>query len=161
MLTKNSDVGNGQANGSRLTLHKIVVKHGERRWPLRLESGVTVNALYASQVCHVVVKHVATDVDQNIFALETQVFPFSCKLEIEQGIEVNARMKGTQIPLISNLCTAGHKLQGCAMTTLVWTNGIIARTGPTLSFLESDVWMVFMRTYHCQRTCQNTVCRRR
>ena len=119
MLTQNSDVGNGQANGSRLTLHKVVVKRAECRWPLKLESGVTVNALYASQVCHVVVKHVATDVDPNIFAVETQVFPFSCKLEIEQGIKVNARMKGTQIPLVSNLCTTGDKLQGCGVDNLL------------------------------------------
>jgi hypothetical protein len=118
MLTQNSDVGNGQANGSRLTLHKIVVKRGERHWPLRLQSGVTVNALYANQVRHVVVKHVAADVDPMIFAVETQMYPFSCKLEVEQGIEVNAKMKGMQFPLISNLCTTGHKLQGCGVDNL-------------------------------------------
>jgi hypothetical protein len=119
MLTRNSDVGNGQANGSRLTLHKIMVKRGERHWPLRLKSGVTVNALYASQVRHIVVKHVAADVQPMFFTVETQVYPFSCKLEVEQGIEVSAKMKGIQFPLISNLCTTGHKLQGCGVNDLL------------------------------------------
>ena len=119
MLTQNSDVGNGQANGSRLTLHKIIIKHGEDSWPLRLESGVIVNAVYVSQVCHLVVKHVAPDVKPCIFAVDVQTYPFTCKLEMEEGIQVNAQMKGTQFPLISNICTTGHTLQRCGVDNLL------------------------------------------
>jgi hypothetical protein len=37
---------------------------------------------------------------------------------MEEGIQVNAQMKGIQFPLISNLSTTGHKLQGCGVNDL-------------------------------------------
>ncbi len=118
MLTQNKNVPEGQANGSRVTLHQIVVRTGEQPFPLKLACGTTVNGLFASQVKTIIVKHVAPDIIPQFFEVQAEDFTFTSTLQI--GTEnVVAAMKGTQFPVISNACTTGHKLQGCTCHDLL------------------------------------------
>jgi hypothetical protein len=50
MLTENKDVCNGQANGSRVVLQRVTVKHGEVPFIIMLSCGTKVRVFLASQI---------------------------------------------------------------------------------------------------------------
>lgn len=118
MLTDNTDVPNGQANGSRVFVRRVKVKSGEKPFPLKLDCGTTINALFASQVDCIQVQHENDDILPPIFDVVAQGFTFKTKMGM--GTEdLIAKMGGQQFPLISNTCTTGHKLQGCTVKELL------------------------------------------
>ena len=135
MLTNNTDVPNGQANGSRVTVECVSVKAGEQPFQLEIECGTTVLALYASQVKSITVKHENDEITPNTFDVDIDKWSFTCNLSI--GTEVlKTQMKGLQFPIISNSCTTGHKLQGCTVDSLLvndwhygqnWTYVVLSR----------------------------------
>ena len=114
MLTDNSDVANGQANGSRLTVQKVFFKAGERPVDIRLECGTTIRSYFASQIGFIRVRHVVPDIVPREFDVYAEEVAFRVKLEID-GVVEKCAMKGNQFPLISNSATTGHKLQGCTL----------------------------------------------
>ena len=118
MLTKNADVPNGQANGSRVRLRSITMKTGEESFPLKLQCGTTVRAMYASQVLALEVEHEAPDIIPRKFEVKSEKVTFTAT--IEMGTEdCITGMTGNQFPLISNACTTGHKLQGCTCSLIL------------------------------------------
>jgi hypothetical protein len=118
MHTENSEVGSGQANGTRVLVEHVVLKHGEKEFPVLLECGTTVWGVFSSSVKFVTVSHVAKDMIPPSFDVTTQNFPFSCQLDCFGG-ELTVAMKGEQFPLISNSCTTGHKLQGSTVSEIL------------------------------------------
>jgi hypothetical protein len=50
MMIENTNVPNGQANGSQVRLLGLNVKHGEQPFVTQLESGARINVFYASQL---------------------------------------------------------------------------------------------------------------
>ena len=118
MFTKNHDVLNGQANGSRVRVKKIKTKPGETPKILKLDCGTKVQALLASQVESILVEHEAEDISPRCFHVTEFSWQFTTTLLC--GTEdLNVSMKGKQFPLISNSCTTGHKLQGCSVEQIL------------------------------------------
>ena len=118
MLTRNNDVPNGQANGSRVTCQHIKLKVGEQPFSLKLDCGTTVLAVFATQFESITVKHEVDDIIPQIFEVETVTSLFNCEMVFKDQT-LKSLMKGTQFPLISNTCTTGHKLQGCTCDQLL------------------------------------------
>ncbi|CAB9512949.1 unknown protein [Seminavis robusta] len=117
MLTKNEDVPNGQANGSRVFLHKVHVKPREQPFIIQQHCGVRIRVFRVSQIDRITVKHEMKDILPRYFDVKTHGVSFKFKMKIENEV----RMKGIQFPLVSNSATAGHKLQGyTASELLVW-----------------------------------------
>ena len=112
MLTENKDVCNGQANGSRLRLQRVIVKHGEQEMIIKLSCGTKVRAFFASQIFAITVRHEVDDIVPREFDILLKTYSFSARILID-CVKRTCRMKGTQFPLISNGATTGHKLQGC------------------------------------------------
>ena len=118
MFTKNEDVANGQANGSRVTVKGVSMKVGEQAFRLKLDNGTTILAAYASQVRSILVEHENDEIFPRRFEISSQTFAFSCKMEIS-GEDMFTFMNATAFPLISNSCTTGHKLQGCTVDSML------------------------------------------
>jgi len=111
MLTKNKDVPNGKANGSRVFLKKVNIKVGEQPFELRLACGTTIRAFLVSQVDSLCVQHETTDIIPQQFEVKSEPFTFHACLPLGDEDRMT-KMKGNQIPVISNSATTGHKLQG-------------------------------------------------
>jgi hypothetical protein len=135
MFTMNTDVPNGQANGSCVFLQHINVKPGKYLIHIQLENGVTVRAFFVSQIATLKLQHEMDDIVPNQFNATPETFSFTAKLEIE-GCTNYCNMKGDQFPVISNTATTGHKLQGYTATTLLandwyygenWTYVVLSR----------------------------------
>ena len=84
MLTINSDASNGEANGSMVKAKQVHVKQGESPFLLKLDCGVTVTCLCASQVSAVMVEHEKEGITPRTFNVETETFSF------------NVRQRGTE-----------------------------------------------------------------
>ena len=118
MLTQNTDVTNGEANGSRVILKSIIMKQGEDAFVLQLDNGTAIQACFASQVRYLVLEHENEDITPRRFHLESDVFSFGTRLCL--GLDIDCvKMKGRQFPLVSNSCTTGHKLQGCTVLSIL------------------------------------------
>lgn len=113
MLVANTDVANGQANGSTVRLQSVKMKYGEESFALRLKCGTRVRAMYASQVAHLTVKHERPDLSPQVFNVVSKDWSYKAKLRYDGDVSV-AAMGGNQFPVVSNSCTTGHKLQGCS-----------------------------------------------
>ena len=118
MLTQNTDVANGEANGSRVRVQNIVVKAGETPFTLKLDNGSTVYAVYCSQVESISLEHENEDIVPRQFDLSAKTFNFQCRMQVGME-ELYTGIRGDQFPIISNSCTTGHKLQGCTVDTIL------------------------------------------
>jgi methyl coenzyme M reductase subunit D len=104
MLTKNSNVGNGQANGSRVVYQCMKLKVGEDAFPLKLKCGTTILGVCASHMDSIVVKHVVDDITPSIFKVKSVSGKLSVDLKIRDESK-KVKMVGQQFPLVSNSCT--------------------------------------------------------
>ena len=118
MLTQNNDVPNGQANGSRVIVLKVICKLGEQSFPLVLECGTIIPTLFASQVESILVQHENTDILPSTFLVAQKSWHFKAKIKVGDA-KIKADMSGNQFPIISNSATTGHKLQGCSLDELL------------------------------------------
>jgi hypothetical protein len=119
MMTKNKDVGNGQANGSCVTIRDVTMKPNESPFQLRLHNGTTILAAFANQVATVNVQHVNPKIRPSTCNVTMETHTFYCRLkpEVDNSRSI-VRMHGKQFPLVSNSATTGHKLQGATLKTL-------------------------------------------
>ena len=76
MQTENKDVGNGQGNGSVITVEGVVVKPGEFTRKVRIDTGHLVHAVYASQVELVTVMHANPKISPSVLLSSPRVFRF-------------------------------------------------------------------------------------
>ena len=118
MLTKNEDVPNGQANGSRVYVRKVHVHYGEHPMILHMTCGTLIRAYRSTQIRSIIVEHEDPTILPRTFEVEKETFTFKCNMVLDDE-KIIAGIKGTQFPIISNTATTGHKLQGYTATALL------------------------------------------
>jgi len=101
-----------------------VLKHGTNLGSVILSNGIKVNAVFASDVDYIVLKHVDKRIRSEIFSLQPKEFTFKAKFLKPKVLQTKGDerefpiMKGKQIPLIINDATTGHKLQESGVNNL-------------------------------------------
>jgi hypothetical protein len=116
MPTENKSVREGLANGNQATFQKLVPKHGETIFQTAVD-GVRVDFVFASQISRMQLRH--TSGKQQVFSSKPKSFDFKDRFpkplspRTRKSKTENVRdVSATQLPVISNNATAGHKLQG-------------------------------------------------
>ncbi len=118
MLTKNLKVTSGLANGTCAIVEQVVLKHGEVVSFIILDNGTQVPAVLASQVSHLILSHTSDRILPHKFRMEPRKYSIKAKLPKAESLRVNEKdkdvieMKISQLPVVSNDATTGHKLQG-------------------------------------------------
>jgi hypothetical protein len=124
MLPCNTDVKKGQANGTQATFQKVVLKPGEATRQILLDGTIPVMAVRASQVSHVVLQHSNDRIQPRTFSLKPKKYSLKAKILKPRALQVGGiqhevlQMKATQIPVLINNATTGHKLQGSGVDSL-------------------------------------------
>jgi PIF1-like helicase/Helitron helicase-like domain at N-terminus len=123
MMTENVDVGNNMANGTQGVCTGVKLVSGNYVHHRKVH-GLNVKCVYASQIDHVLWK-VGNDTKKlkpNEYKSISAKFPFPECLRSGGGNKKNNTasilLNATQIPLISNDATTGHKLQGSSVDNL-------------------------------------------
>ena len=118
MLPCNSDEQQGQANGTQATFQKLILKPGEVTQQVLLDGAIPVAAVRASQVSHVLLHHTNNRIQPATFSLQPKQQTFKAQVLKPRALQVKGsdrevlQMRATQLPLIINNATTGHKLQG-------------------------------------------------
>jgi hypothetical protein len=124
MLPSNSNVKEGQANGTQVTVEKVVLKAGEQPKEILLDGTIPIASVSASQISYIVLLHSNTRIVPPTFSLRPKQHTFKANILKPQSLQVRGkereliRMKATQLPVIVNNATTGHKLQGSGVDTL-------------------------------------------
>ena len=120
MLVLNNNVRRGEANGTTVTLISICLK--PNIIPIQILIGkLPVKAVSASQVISIVLKHNNPKILPYTFKLEPIEFRITARilkpqlLRMKEDDREMVKMKATQLPVISNQTTTGHKLQGARL----------------------------------------------
>jgi Helitron helicase-like domain at N-terminus/PIF1-like helicase len=130
MIPSNINVAMGQANGTQATVRQIVLKPNVQPTTTLLNGKIPVAAVFASQVEYIELKHSNSRVEQQIFHLTPKSHTFKLNLPTSQQYILRnptfiADLKATQLPILQNSATTGHKLQGSGVETLYvhkWSN---------------------------------------
>ena len=128
MLTTNIDVGNNLANGTQGNCTGIVLQPG-KNFHVRQIDNMAVKCVYASEL-----KYLLWDCDGKTVHIKPKQYT-SLKVQFPLpnlfGHRINHKatiyLKATQLPLISNNATTGHKLQGASVECLYissWNYGV-------------------------------------
>jgi len=146
MLPVNTNVKEGQANGTQATFLRVVLKPGKSPTKVMLASGVPVNAVLASDVDHVVLRHCNDRIAPSEFSLEPGNRLFTANilkpemLQTKSGQREPVKMQAWQLPVIINNATTGHKLQGSGVENLFvhswncvtnWPHAVLSRVKTT------------------------------
>ena len=125
MLTENTNVAAGIANGTEATVSKIVLKKDTTPFQINLDDGNYVDAVYADQVLEIHLQHsnIYNIIDKN-FVLKPRKFTFTARLTPPPSLHsrsprFNRKMTALQLPIISNSVTTGHKLQGSSRDNIL------------------------------------------
>ena len=124
MLTENISVKDGLANGTQAILIRIVLKHGVTTRQVNVANDLNVQAVYASEVSKIVLRHINDRISPHIFSIKTKSHSFKARvlkprsLSVTQDDRETLSMKASQIPTVINNATTGHKLQGSGVETL-------------------------------------------
>ena len=126
MLTENIDVPNGLANGTRAIVDKIILKENSQYITVSIGGNIFVRGVYASQVEKISLIHINQNVQQWVFTIKCKANTFVARVPIPKNILLNPiRMKQqkfscriTQFPIVVNIATTGHKLQGTGVNKL-------------------------------------------
>jgi hypothetical protein len=136
MVNNNLDVGKGIAKGTKAYIEKIHLKPGKTVQYTTIgpkNSRIRIPVVRASDIARIAMRHESTDVLSPIFMLEPKTketfwarvpYPDS----MQSGGKTNSQvlyMRGTQLPILCNNATTGHKLQGATIKTLfvhAWSN---------------------------------------
>jgi hypothetical protein len=124
MLPANSDVTNGQANGTQATFERVVLKPGEQPHQVLLDGNVPVAAVRATQVAYIILRHSNDRIRPCTFSLRPKEYTFKAKilkphmLQVERDDREVLQMKASQLPILINNATTGHRLQGSGVDSL-------------------------------------------
>jgi hypothetical protein len=153
MLPGNSDVKNGQANGTQATFEKVVLKAGEEPQQVLLDGTIPVAAVLASQVSYIVLRHSNDHIRPATFSLKPKQHTFRAKILKPRALQVKGderellQMKATQPAFVINNATTGHKLQGSGVDSLFVHNW---------SYVTNWVYVMLSRV----KTRQGLFCRK-
>jgi len=124
MLPCNDDVKGGRANGTQATVVKVVLKAGQMAEQILLGGEIPVSAVKANQVDHIVLEHVNDRIHPATFSLKPKRYTFRAKvlkprsMQVKDNDRESLQMKATQLPMLVNNATTGHKLQGSGVDKL-------------------------------------------
>jgi hypothetical protein len=124
MLTRNMRVRQGQANGTQVTLEKVVLKNGMEPGEVMISGSIPVAAVRASEVSYLVLRHANERIQPPTFMLFPKEHTFKANLLKPRALQVKGndremvKMKATQVPIVVNNATTGHKLQGSGVDCL-------------------------------------------
>jgi hypothetical protein len=131
MLPVNKNVAQGQANGSQVTVLKVVLKPNIQPRTVMLDETIPVAAVHANQVDRIYLQHSNPRIQPPVFCIAPESYSFTAKIptpvavRIKEGDRESIKMKGKQLPLLVNDATTGHKLQGSGVDNLfvhTWRN---------------------------------------
>jgi len=124
MLPGNSDVTKGEANGTQAIFEKVVLKAGEEAQHVLLDGTIPVLAVLASQVSYIVLHHSNDRIRPATFSFKPKQHTFKAKILKPRELQVKGddrevlQMQATQLPILINNATTGHKLQGSSVDSL-------------------------------------------
>ena len=124
MLTANRDVRGGKANGTQATVEKVVLKHGNEPKTVLVAENIPVDAVNASQVSYMVLQHSNERIKPPLFIVKPEQHVVKAKILKPHTLQVKGKeretlhMKVTQLPVVINNATTGHKLQGSGVAEL-------------------------------------------
>lgn len=125
LLPTNTSVSSGLANGTQATIQKIILKPNEITHYVNLDNNVPIMAVFASQVASVILYHCNTRVHLQTFSVQPKTHTFKANLPKPRILVQDnkyrtglVKMKATQIPILVNNATTGHKLQGSGVEEL-------------------------------------------
>ena len=127
MLVFNNNVRRGEANGTTVTLRSVCLKPSITPIEILIRK-LPVKAVYALQVVSIVLKHNNPKILPSTFKLEPIEFCITTRILKPQLLQMKeedremVKMKATQLPVISNQATTGHKLQGASINQLFVNN---------------------------------------
>ena len=136
MVNNNGDVGNGIAKGTKAYMEKIHLKPGKTIRYTTIgpkNSRIKIPVVQASDISRIAMRHESPDVVSPVFMLEPKTKQTFCSKvpypdSLQTGGQTSAQMlymRGTQLPILCNNATTGHKLQGATIGTLFvhsWSN---------------------------------------
>jgi len=124
MLPDNIDVKNGQANGTQAVVEQIFLKPGEQTHQILLEGEFPVTAVSCDQIAYISLRHCNERIQPSTFSLKPVSSTFKAKIPKPRALRVKGdeteqlKMKATQLPMVVNNATTGHKLQGSGVDCL-------------------------------------------
>ena len=124
MLTRNEDVKNAKANGTRCLVKQLQLKPGEQVFMVSMD-GIKVPAVFASQVKCIVLEHLNKNASPQQFTMTPQKYSVKAHFPVPGDETAPNRnqtvvpMSMVQLPVTSNTATTGHKLQGTGVDNLL------------------------------------------
>jgi hypothetical protein len=122
MLTENTDVSNGIANGTTALFRKAVLKQGRAPTPIQMH-GYYVYSVDIDDVDYLLLEWLDCEpYFTGTFRIHPKNGAFNVKFPIKEFGErfrVNAKVNLTYFPILLNTATTGHKLQGKSVDILV------------------------------------------
>ena len=132
MLPKNEDVESGNANGTTAKLQRVVLKSGVRGRYVLLDNNIRILSVFAPEVDYVELKHCNERMQPQLFRIKPSKHTFKVMVPKPKALQQHSSkhrekiaMKATQIPMLVNNATTGHKLQGTGVEQLfihTWNN---------------------------------------
>ena len=122
MVNANDNVGNGVANGSRVRVVKVVLRHGVQ--PTFLKLGTRqFPVVRADHVHSILLRHEKEHMSPQVFELVPREHGFTASISIQNlcsraggnSQTERLKMRGLQLPVVCNNATTGHKLQGASV----------------------------------------------
>ena len=124
MLTQNIDVTAGLANGTQATVDCIALKPETQPTYVQINQNVKVKAVFASDVEYIQLRHTNKNIHPPTFQMTPTQMKFNAKFKVS-ALDKNKKnetkfveMKATQVPIVVNNATTGHKLQGQGVESL-------------------------------------------
>ena len=119
MHTQNSDVENCLANGTQGIITSVHLQPSQAPHT-RTINGHTVQCIYASQIHYVTISsnEVSLEIKPKTFSNVNITCPLPEELITDISDSADVQITATQIPLVSNNATTGHKLQGSTLCNI-------------------------------------------
>jgi hypothetical protein len=124
MLTSNTNVREGQANGSQAIVEKVVLKCGVQARKVLISGNVRLTAVKATEVSHLVLRHCNARIEPATFRVFPRQHTVKANLLKPRALQLTGNdrekvdMKALQVPIVVNNATTGHKLQGSGVDCL-------------------------------------------
>ena len=124
VLPFNNNVSGGEANGTNARLKKVNLNSDVQPMIFKICGNIPIKALYASQVLSLELLHTNQKIIPQTFLVKPKEQHLNAKilkpraLQMKDDDHETLKMKATQLPVISNHATTGHKLQGTSVDEL-------------------------------------------
>ena len=124
MLPFNNNVSGREANGTNARLKSVNLNSDIHPMIFKICGNIPVKAVYASQVLSLKLLHTNQKIIPQTFLVKAKEQFFNANILKPRALQVKAddcetlKMKATQLCVISNHATTGHKLQGASVDKL-------------------------------------------